>query len=77
MMPARISSLDQNPAKGTMADRASEPTTNVQKVLGMYLRSPPMSDMLLECTAWIIAPAQRNSSDLKKAWVNRWKRPAV
>ena len=42
--------MDQNPAKGTMPASASEPMTKVQKVFGMYLRSPPMSDMLLECT---------------------------
>ncbi len=69
--------MDQNPASGTMPARASEPMTNVQNVYGMCLRSPPMSDMLLECTEWITDPAPRNSSDLKKAWVNRWKSPAV
>ena len=60
-----------------MPASASEPITNVQYVYGMYLRSPPMSDMLFECTAWITDPAPRNSSALKKAWVKRWKSPAV
>ena len=31
----------------------------------------------LLCTKWITAPAQRNSSDLKKAWVNKWNIDAV
>jgi len=36
-----------------------------------------MSLMLLEWTAWITDPAARKSKPLKKAWVNRWKSPAV
>ena len=36
-----------------------------------------MSLMLFECTAWITEPAPRNSSALKNACVNRWKKPAV
>jgi hypothetical protein len=36
-----------------------------------------MSLMLLEWTAWITEPAPRNNSALKKAWVNKWNRPAV
>ena len=60
-----------------MPASASEPMTKVQKVLGRYRRRPPMSLMLLEWTAWITDPAARKSRPLKKAWVNRWKRPAV
>ncbi len=47
------------------------------RYVGMCLRRPPMSVMLLEWTAWITDPAPRKSRALKKAWVNRWKRPAV
>ena len=36
-----------------------------------------MSLMLLEWTAWITDPAPRKRSALKKAWVKRWKSPAV
>ena len=50
---------------------------NVQNVIGSFFRSPPISLMLFECTAWITDPAPRNSNALKKAWVNRWKNPAV
>src|SRR3990170_198042 len=74
---ARISSFDQNPARGKIPAKASDPTTNVRKVHGMVLRNPPMSLMSLECTEWITDPAQRNRRPLKKAWVKRWKSPAV
>ncbi len=69
--------MEKKPAKGAMPARASDPTTKVPKVMGMGLRSPPMSLMLFECTAWITDPAARKSSALKKAWVKRWKSPAV
>ena len=36
-----------------------------------------MSDMLFEWTAWMTEPAPRKSRALKKAWVKRWKSPAV
>ena len=49
----------------------------VQNVMGIFFRNPPMSLMLFECTAWITEPAPRKSSALKKACVNRWKKPAV
>ncbi len=38
-------------------------------VTGMYLRMPPIADISLECTAWMMQPAQRNSSALNMAWV--------
>src|SRR5918996_4812749 len=72
-----ISSFDQNPAKGGMPARAREPITNVQNVRGIGFLSPPISLMLFEWTAWITEPAPRNSSALKKAWVNRWNIAAV
>ena len=72
----RISSLDQNPASGAIPVRARAPTRKVTKVTGIARASPPISLMLLEWTAWMIAPAARNSRALKKAWVNRWKIPA-
>ena len=45
--------------------------------IGIFRASPPISQMLLVCTAWITAPAPRNSSALKKACVNRWNILAV
>ncbi len=42
---ARISSFDQKPASGKMPASASEPIKNVQKVIGIGLRSPPISRM--------------------------------
>ena len=71
--PSRISSLDQKPASGKIPARAKEPMTKVVNVVGMYFFRPPISLMLLECTAWITDPEPRNSSALKKAWVKRWK----
>ena len=50
----------------------------VQKVVGMYLRMPPMSFFMSKlCTAWLSEPAPRNRHALKKAWVKRWKMAAV
>ncbi len=60
-----------------MPASASEPISIVQNVTGIDFRRPPMSLMLFECTAWITEPAQRKSSALKNACVNRWKTPAV
>ena len=72
-----ISSFDQKPASGGIPDSAAAPMTNVQNVTGMDFRRPPISLMLLVCTAWITDPAARNSRALKKAWVNRWNRLGV
>ena len=69
--------MEKNPAVSGNPASASEPMMNVQNVCGMGFRMPPMSDMLLLCTAWISDPEPRNSSALKKPWVNRWKMPAV
>ena len=69
--------MAKNPARGKIPMSASDPTMNVRNVHGMSLRRPPMSDMLLEWTAWITDPAPRKSRALKKAWVNRRNSPAV
>jgi hypothetical protein len=37
-----IASFEKNPANGGMPASASEPTTIVAYVIGMYLRRPPM-----------------------------------
>ena len=53
---------------------------NVQNVIGMYLRSPPMSFFMSKewCEPeWLTEPAPRKSSALKNAWVKRWKTAAV
>ncbi len=69
-----IASFEKKPANGGMPASASEPTTAVQYVIGMYLRSPPIRRR--SCSWWsamITDPAPRNSSALKNACVIRWK----
>ena len=73
---ARISSFDQKPASGKTPASASDPIMNVQNVIGMYLRSPPMSFFMSKewCEPeWLTEPAPRKRSALKNAWVKRWK----
>ena len=70
---SRISSFDQNPASGKMPERLSVPIRNVQKVIGITVRRPPISRMSNVLVAWFTEPLPRNSSALKKACVNRWK----
>ncbi len=53
---------------------ASQPTTKVPAVIGMYFFSPPMR--LMSCSPpspWITEPEPRKSSALKKACVTMWK----
>ena len=69
-------SLLQKPANGGTPASAPRPTTVHQNVTGMLRRSPPISDISVVPTAWITAPAARNSSALKAAWVSRWNRAA-
>ena len=45
-------------------------------VTGMARRRPPRSRSCPLPTAWMTAPDDRNSSALKKAWVNRWNTAA-
>jgi len=57
---------------------AKTPIVMVQKVTGMRLRRSPM--LRISCSperAWMTEPAARKSRALKKAWVRRWKIPAV
>ena len=62
-----------------MPASASDPIRNVQNVIGMYLRRPPISRMSNEwCVPlWLTDPAPRNSSALKNACVKRWKTAAT
>ncbi len=69
--------MDQNPANGGTPASAREPIRNVQNVMGIFLRRPPISLMLFVWTAWITAPDPRNRSALKNACVNRWKNAPV
>ena len=43
----------------------------------MYLRRPPMADISLEWTAWIMQPAPRKRSALNIACVKRWNMEAM
>ena len=56
-----------------MPIKASEPSSEVIQVMGMYLRTPPIQRMSwLWCMPMMTEPAPRNSRALKKAWVMRW-----
>ena len=62
-----------------MPASASDPIMNVQNVIGMGLRRPPISRMskLWWVPPWLTEPAPRNSSALKNAWVKRWNTAAT
>ena len=68
--------MEKKPLNGQIPAMARQATRKVMCVTGMYLRMPPIADISLECTAWMMQPAQRNSSALKKAWVKRWNMAA-
>ena len=71
-------SLEKNPAQMGMPEMARTPTPETMCVNGMDFRSPPIwRTSCSSCSAWITAPAARNSSALKNAWVSRWNTPAV
>src|SRR3712207_5505567 len=74
---ARISSFEKNPENGGMPAMARQAIRNVQWVTGMYLRNPPIADISLECTAWMMLPAPRKSNALNMAWVKRWNMEAM
>ena len=70
--------LGEEAAKGGKPQMARVATTKVQKVQGIFLRSPPILRMSVSLPmAWITLPAPRKSRALKKAWVIRWKMPAA
>ena len=56
---------------------ASEPSANSSVVAGILRHSPPSDSTTCCSVAWMTEPAPRNSSDLKKACVNRWNIAAV
>ena len=67
-----ISSLAQKPAKGIMPTMERAPMSIVQKVMGIFLRSPPI--LRMSCSppmAWMTEPEQRNKRPLKKPCANR------
>ena len=70
-----ISSLEKNPAKGNMPPGPASATIQHVAVIGIFLRSPPMSFFMskLWCEPeWLTEPAHRNRQHLKKAWVKMW-----
>jgi len=70
--------LEKNPLKGGRPAIASQPSSEVAKVIGMTLRSPPIFHGLVSSAiACMTEPAARKSSALKKPWVSRWKTPAT
>ena len=75
---SKISSLLQKPAKGKIPARAKVPNRKVQKVMGIFRRSPPICIISCSsCAPWMTEPDPRNRRALKKAWVIRWKTPAT
>ena len=72
-----ISSLEKNPENGGMPAMARQAIRKVICVIGIYLRSPPIADISLLCTAWMMLPAPRNSNALNMACVNKWNIPAM
>ena len=57
-------------------DSAKPPAIIISQVMRIFDASPPILRMSCSsCIACFTEPAQRNSSDLKKAWQNRWKMP--
>ena len=61
-----------------MPASAAAPHRNVRCVTGMSFRKPPNRRMsITPPIACITLPAERNSSALKKACVNRWNIAAV
>ena len=81
--PPRISSLEKNPANGTMPAIARQEIRNVIRVIGMCLRRPPI--VVMSPGVWLppcsmpcmTEPAPRNRHALKNACVPRWKIAAV
>ena len=56
---------------------AKQAMRNVTCVTGIYLRKPPITDISLLCTAWMMQPAPRKSKALNMAWVKRWNMEAM
>ena len=74
-----IASFEKKPAKPMSVPgmpkpmSASVPISIIAQVNIMFGRTPPMKRMSCSwCMPWMTEPAPRNSSALKKAWVNRW-----
>ena len=72
-----ISSFELKPEKKGMPAIARHEIRNVMCVIGMYLRKPPIVDISLEWTAWIMQPAPRNRQALNMACVKRWNIEAM
>ena len=74
-----ISSFDQNPANGNTPVSARVEMIHEANVIGIFLRSPPMSFFMSKewCEPeWLTDPAHRKRHDLKKAWVKMWNTAA-
>ena len=70
-----ISSFEKKPDRGNTPHSARVEITQVTKVMGMYLRRPPMSFFMSKewCDPlWLTEPAARNRHALKNAWVKMW-----
>ena len=70
--------MEKKPEVPGKAARARAPQRKAIEVKRIALPKPDMLSMFwLLAIAAMIEPAAMNSSALKKAWVIRWKRPAL
>lgn len=69
-----IASLEKKPARKGVPVRARLPKVRAEDVKGVRLCMPPI--LRMSCSSfrlWMMAPEQRNSMALKKAWVQMWR----
>ena len=71
----RTCSFEKKPAKSGTPASDSVPTRNTMAVCGILRARPPISATSLLPTAWMIAPAPRNSSALKMPCISRCRNP--
>ena len=68
-----IESFEKKPENGGIPTSASEPIRKTFRVWGSAFPSPPILRMSCSpVSAWMMIPAARKSSALKKACVIRW-----
>ena len=75
-----ISSFEKKPLKNGTPHSAAVETIHATKVIGIFLRSPPMSFFMskLWCEpVWPTEPAHRNRQHLKNAWVKMWNTAGI
>ena len=74
--PPRIASFEKKPDERRHPRERQRADDEDMRRLRHRAGEAPHLKMSLVPTAWITAPAARNSRALKKPWVSRWKKPA-